>query len=54
MSDTVSIPDGVHALVPYDQMVEPARKLRDTYARKTCIPLFKRVSLSSNQPRRPY
>jgi hypothetical protein len=42
MSDFVSIPDGVHALVPYDQMAEPARKLRDTYARKPGIPLFKR------------
>ena len=40
--DYSSIPDGVHASVPYDQMVEPARKLRDTYARKPGIPLFKR------------
>ncbi len=39
---SVSIPDGVHALVPYNQMAEPARKLRDTYARKPGLPLFKR------------
>ena len=34
--------DGVHAMVPRERMAEPARKLRDTYARKSGIPLFKR------------
>jgi hypothetical protein len=42
MSNSVSTHDGVHALVPYDQMAGAARKLRDTYARKPGIPLFKR------------
>jgi uroporphyrinogen decarboxylase len=36
------IQDGVHALVAREQMTEPARKLRDTYARVPGIPLFKR------------
>ena len=34
--------DGVHAMVPAEKMCEPARKLRDTYACKPGIPLFKR------------
>jgi len=34
--------DGIHAMVPRDQMVESARKLRDTYAITPGIPLFKR------------
>lgn len=34
--------DGVHAMVPREQMTESARKLRDTYARVPGIPLFKR------------
>ena len=34
--------DGVHAMVPREQMCAPARKLRDTYARTPGIPLFKR------------
>ncbi len=34
--------DGVHTLVPREQMTESARKLRDTYARVPGIPLFKR------------
>ena len=34
--------DGVHAMVPREEMCESARKLRDTYACKPGIPLFKR------------
>ena len=34
--------DGVHAMVPRDQMTESARKLRDTYAITPGLPLFKR------------
>jgi len=34
--------DGVHAMAPCAQMVESARKLRDTYARAPGIPLFRR------------
>ena len=34
--------DGIHAMVPRDQMVESARKLRDTYAITPGITLFKR------------
>ena len=34
--------DGVHATVPREHMSLGARKLRDTYARKPGIPLFKR------------
>lgn len=34
--------DGVYAMVPREDMCESARKLRDTYARKPGIPLFKR------------
>jgi len=34
--------DGIHALVPREQMTESSRKLRDTYARTPGIPLFKR------------
>ncbi len=34
--------DGIHAMVPREDMCESARKLRDTYARKPGIPLFKR------------
>ncbi len=36
------VQDGVHAMVPREQMTESARKLRDTYARTPGIPLFKR------------
>ena len=42
MPEITASPDGIHALVPYDQMAPAARKLRDTYARKPGIPLFKR------------
>ena len=35
-------PDGVHAMVPCAQMVESARKLRDTFARVPGAPLFRR------------
>ena len=34
--------DGIHAMVRREDMCESARKLRDTYARKPGIPLFKR------------
>ena len=34
--------DGVHALVPREQMTPAARKLRDTYARVPGIPLYRR------------
>lgn len=34
--------DGIHAMVPRDQMVESARKLRDTYAITPGMTLFKR------------
>jgi uroporphyrinogen decarboxylase len=34
--------DGVHAMVPREQMCASARKLRDTYARTPGIPLFRR------------
>jgi len=34
--------DGVHAMVPREKMCESARKLRDTYAMKPGIPLFRR------------
>jgi len=34
--------DGVHAMVPRENMIESARKLRDTYAITPDIPLFKR------------
>jgi hypothetical protein len=34
--------DGVQAMVPREAMCESARKLRDTYARTSGIPLFKR------------
>ena len=34
--------DGVRAMVPRERMCESARKLRDTYARKPGIPLFRR------------
>ena len=34
--------DGVHAMVPREDMRESARKLRDTYARVPGIPLFRR------------
>lgn len=36
------VQDGVHTLVPREQMTESARRLRDTYARTPGIPLFKR------------
>ncbi len=39
---TETIKDGVHAMVPREEMSESARKLRDTYACKPGIPLFKR------------
>ncbi|PKO22011.1 MAG: hypothetical protein CVU38_11670 [Chloroflexi bacterium HGW-Chloroflexi-1] len=44
MSDTTveTIQDGVHALAPRARMVESAARLRDTYARKPGIPLFRR------------
>ena len=42
MAEIPTTPDGIHALLPYDQMAPAARKLRDTYARKAGIPLFKR------------
>jgi uroporphyrinogen-III decarboxylase len=42
MTDQETIPDGVHAMVPREKMVEPARKLRDTYARVPGAPLFRR------------
>jgi len=35
--------DGVHALVPREAMVPPARKLRDFYARKPGAPFFHRT-----------
>ncbi len=35
-------PDGVHAMVPREQMAESARKLRDTYAITPGAPLFRR------------
>lgn len=34
--------DGIHAMVPREEMTESARKLRDTYAITPGIPLFKR------------
>jgi len=34
--------DGVHAMLPREEMCESARKLRDTYARTPGIPLFRR------------
>ena len=34
--------DGVHAMVPREQMCEGARKLRDTYARVPGMPLYRR------------
>lgn len=34
--------DGIHAMLPREDMCEPARKLRDTYARTPGIPLFRR------------
>lgn len=36
------IADGVHGMVPRDQMTDSARKLRDTYAMIPGIPLFRR------------
>ena len=36
------IDDGIHAVLPCEQMIEPARKLRDTYAMVPDAPLFKR------------
>ena len=42
MAEIPTTPDGIHALLPYAQMAPAARKLRDTYARKAGIPLFKR------------
>ena len=36
------IPDGIHSLVPEAQMIEPARKLREVYARTPSLPLFRR------------
>lgn len=42
MESRTIILDGVHALVPREKMTESAQKLRDTYARKSGIPLFKR------------
>ena len=42
MTGDILAKDGVHALLPRDQMCEPARKLRDTYAITPGIPLFKR------------
>jgi hypothetical protein len=41
--ETNSLPgDGVHKLRPREQMCEPARKLRDTYAIKPAMPFFRR------------
>ena len=37
-----TLQDGVHALVPEERMHPSARKLRNTYARKPGLPLFKR------------
>ena len=37
-----TIDDGIHAVLPREQMIEPARKLRDTYAMVPDAPLFKR------------
>jgi len=34
--------DGIHAMVPRERMTESAKKLRDTYAMKPGIPLFRR------------
>jgi len=34
--------DGIHAMLPREEMCESARKLRDTYARTPGIPLFRR------------
>jgi len=42
MPDIDVPPDGVHRMVPRAKMAPAARKLRDTYARKPGIPLFKR------------
>ena len=42
MSQTETVPDGVHAMVPRDRMTASARKLRDTYAIVPGAPLFKR------------
>ncbi|MFC1714847.1 uroporphyrinogen decarboxylase family protein [Candidatus Poribacteria bacterium] len=39
---TEMMKDGVHAMVPREEMSESARKLRDTYACKPGIPLFRR------------
>ena len=36
------MPDGVHAMVARDKMTESARKLRDTYACKPGVPLFRK------------
>ena len=35
--------DGIHSIVPRNEMAESARKLRDTYARKPNTPLFRRT-----------
>ena len=42
MSAETVAADGVHAPVPRDQMIEPARKLRDTCARRPGAPLVHR------------
>jgi len=42
MTDATAPADGIHAMVPREQMCESARKLRDFYARKPGAPLFRR------------
>jgi uroporphyrinogen decarboxylase len=40
---TPAIADGIHALLPREQMTAPARKIRDTYARTPGAPLFQQA-----------
>ena len=42
MTHSPVLPDGVHGMVPPEAMTPSARKLRDTYAGKPGIPLFRR------------
>jgi len=41
MSEAATKMDGIHGLLPRDQMAEPARRLRDTYAITPGLPLIR-------------
>ena len=40
--ETETKADGIHAMVPYEQMCEGAKKIRDFYDMKPGVPLYKK------------